>query len=113
MKNALVPARADDRARRPDAHFAQPDRLNPQGDSARELLLQAKAASLRNLRALQRAIRETGEMAQAVGSGGDLYPWSLEDFARRLGEDLLWREKSLQLLIERQQRFSALPNDAV
>lgn len=85
---------------------------NPRIASAQELLAQAKSASLQNLRALQRVVREARERAQAVGSGGDLYPWSLEDFARRLGEDLFWREKTLQLLIERQQRLSALPQDA-
>jgi hypothetical protein len=92
--------------------YGHGSRPKTRGDSASELLLQAKIASLQNLRALQRAIREVREQAQGVASGGDLYPWPLQDFARRSAEELLWREKSLQLLIERQQRFSALPHDA-
>lgn len=112
MKSASMPAFARDRAGQPVAALAQQTRPNARGDAAAALLQQAKAASLQNLRAFQGAIRETRELAQAVAAGGELYPWPLQDFARRLGEDLSWREKTLQLLIERQQGVSALPQDA-
>lgn len=45
--------------------------------------------------------------AQGVVDGGDLYAASLQDFARRLAEELFWRAKTLQALTER-QRAAAL-----
>ena len=71
------------------------------GERAQRLMLEARAASLEHLEALQRSIAETRALAETVVQGGDLYAAGVHDLAGRLAEDLLWRSRSLEALIER------------
>ena len=75
----------------------------PPGQRARQLLLEARAASLEHLKALQAALAESQALAQAVVDGGDLYAPGLHDFAGRLAEDLLARQRMLEALTGRQR----------
>ena len=78
----------------------------PPGDRARKLLLEARAASLEHIEMLQAAIASTRELAQGVVEGGDLYGPGLHEFSRILVEDLLWRSKNLEALVDRQRKAS-------
>jgi hypothetical protein len=80
----------------------------PAGDRARQLMLEARAAALEHLEALRQSSEETRTLAKAVGYGGDLYTVGLQDFARRMAEDLEWRAKTLEALIERQREASGV-----
>jgi hypothetical protein len=80
----------------------------PAGERARQLLHDARAAALEHLEALQQSIAETSTLSDAVARGGDLYGVGLQDLARRLAEELAWRSKTLDALIER-QRDAASP----
>ena len=80
----------------------------PAGERARQLLQEARAASLEHLQALKQSIGETRGLSDAVVRGGDLYTVGLQDLARRLAEDLLWRSNTLEALIERQREAAGL-----
>ena len=75
-------------------------------DRARNLMMQAKAASLEHLDALEASIAQTQQLAQAVVDGGDLYGPGVHEFSRRLAEDLIWTSKNLESLVERQRKAS-------
>ena len=75
-------------------------------ERARKLMMDARAASLEHLDALQAAIASTRELAQGVLDGGDLYSPGVHEFSRILAEDLLWRSKNLEALVDRQRKAS-------
>jgi hypothetical protein len=75
----------------------------PAAERARRLLAQAKAVSLEHLEALHASLAQTRALAEAVVQGGELYGPGLHDFTRRMAEDLLWRERTLEALTERQR----------
>lgn len=81
----------------------------PAGERAEQLLLQAKAVSLEHLQALRDALAEARSLCDAVVHAGDLYAPGLHDFAGRLADELMWREKTLEALTER-QRTAARPS---
>lgn len=72
-------------------------------ERARQLMLQAKTVSLEHLEALCASLVQARDLSEAVVQGGDLYTAGLHDFAKRLAEELLWREKTLEALMERQR----------
>ena len=76
----------------------------PPGERARKLMMDARAASIEHLEALEAAIASARELAQGVIDGGDLYGPGLHEFSRTLAEDLLWRSKTLEALVERQRK---------
>ncbi len=78
----------------------------PPGERARRLLLEARAASLEHVQALEAAIASARDLAQGVVDGGDLYGPGLHEFSRILVEDLLWRSKNLEALVDRQRKAS-------
>jgi hypothetical protein len=73
------------------------------GERARRLFQEARSISLEHIKALQHAIAETRELAQAMVDGGDLYVVGLQDFASRLAQELFTRGKLLETLTERQR----------
>ena len=78
----------------------------PPGERARKLLMEAKAASFEHLEALETALASARDLAQGVIDGGELYGPGLHEFSRTLAEDLLWRSKTLEALVERQRKAS-------
>jgi hypothetical protein len=76
-------------------------------ERARQLLQDARIAAIEHLEALKASIGETHALSEAVVRGGDLYTVGLQDLARRLTEDLSWRAKTLEALIERQREAAA------
>ncbi len=74
----------------------------PAGERANQLLQEARAAALEHLHALKAQIEQTRACAQSIVRGGDLYTVGLHDLAGRLAEELDWRGKTLEALIERQ-----------
>ncbi len=68
--------------------------------------MEAKAASMEHLEALEAALASARILAQDVIDGGDLYGPGLHEFSRTLAEDLLWRSKTLELLVDRQRKAS-------
>jgi hypothetical protein len=72
------------------------------GERARQLLSEARSISLEHLAALQAAIIGARDLADEVVAAGDLYAVGLQDFARRFSEELFWRAKALEALVERQ-----------
>ena len=75
----------------------------PAALKAQQMFHEARTVSLEHLRSLQAAIETVREMSLAVVEGGDLYTPGLNDFAKRLSEDLLWRSKTLEMLSQRQR----------
>ena len=73
------------------------------GDRARQLMLEARNASVEHLMELSAAIDAVRGLAETVVESGDVYGVGLHDLAARLAEDMLWRGKSLQALTERQR----------
>jgi hypothetical protein len=94
-----IPAPRPERA---DAQIALAPALPP-AERARRLMADARAASLEHLDALQAAIGTVISLSEAVVDGGGLYDAGLNDFARRIADDLLWRAKTLEALSERQR----------
>ena len=90
-----------------DAGRAEPKPNHPDevaaGERARDLLAQARAVSLEHLAKLQEALAEARALSEGVVEAGDLSGPGLHDFARRLGEELLWRSRTLEALSERQR----------
>ena len=78
------------------------------GERARQLLREARLLSLDHLKALQEAVDAARQLSDSVVEAGELYGPGLNDFARRLSEELLWRGKTLQALSERQR--AAVPH---
>jgi hypothetical protein len=76
---------------------------SPAAERARQLLAQARVASLEHIEALKASLAQTQALAEAVVQGGDLYAPGLHDFSRRMAEDLRWRARTLDALAERQR----------
>jgi hypothetical protein len=79
----------------------------PPGERARKLMMEAKAASLEHLEALEAALASARDLAQGVIDGGELYGPGLHEFSRTLAEDVLWRAKTLEALVDRQRKAPA------
>ena len=79
----------------------------PAGDRARQLMQEARAAALDHLEALKASIGQTITLSQNLVLAGDLYGVGLQDLARRLTDELEWRAKTLEALIERQREASS------
>lgn len=92
-------------AARPRREFALVPPAGP-AERARKLMMDARTASLEHLEALQAAIVSTRELAQEVLDGGDLYSPGVHEFSRIFAEDLLWRSKNLEALVDRQRKAS-------
>jgi hypothetical protein len=90
------------RPERAEAQLALAPALPP-AERARRLMADARAASSEHLDALQAAIGTVIALSQEVVAGGGLYDAGLNDFARRMAEDLLWRAKTLEALSVRQR----------
>jgi hypothetical protein len=75
----------------------------PPGLKARQLFAEAQKASLDHVAALQAAVASVRELLGDVVAGGEVYAPGLAEFAGRLGEDLLWKSKTLDLLAQRQR----------
>jgi hypothetical protein len=84
----------------------------PAAERVQSLLLEAKTAALEHLDALQAAIGQTHDLAAAVADGGDAYAVGVQAYARRLTEELFWRGKSLDALLERERASAPAPKRA-
>jgi hypothetical protein len=80
---------------------------SPPALRAHQLFQEARNVSLEHLRSLHEAIETVRELSIAVVDGGDLYVPGLNDFGRRLSEDLLWRSKTLEVLSRRQREAAS------
>lgn len=94
------PAAAPARRGEPELALVPPARP---GDRARQLMLEARTASVEHLMELSSAIDVVRSLAETVVESGDVYGVGLRDLAAHLAEDMLWRGKSLQGLTERQR----------
>jgi hypothetical protein len=74
----------------------------PTAIRARQLFQEAKALSLEHVRALGVAIDAVREISGSIAQDGDLYSPGIRDLAERLAEDLLWKSKSLEQLVQTQ-----------
>ena len=74
----------------------------PPAVKARQLFEEARAISLDHLRALDIEMTSVCDLLDAVAEGGELYAPGLRDFARKLGEDLSYKTKTLRMLTQRQ-----------
>ena len=81
---------------------------SPAGARARKLFAEARAISLEHLAETSAAMADLQSLLQTIGEAGDLYVPGVQAFAARLAEDLFWRAKSFELLIE-QQRAAVEP----
>ena len=52
------------------------------------------------------AIEAVRELSQGAVEVGNLYSPGMHEFSRILAEDLLWRSKNLDALVERQRKAS-------
>ena len=73
------------------------------GLRARQLLLEAKKASLEHVSAIQFALIGVQALLDDVIEGGDVYSPGLSEFAGRLREDLFWKSKTLESLAQKQR----------
>ena len=78
----------------------------PPGVKARQLLQEARRASVEHVAALEQAILTARKLSDTVVEAGDLYAPGLHAFATRLSEELFWRSKSLAALAERQRALA-------
>jgi hypothetical protein len=85
----------------------------PPALKALQLFEEARAVSLEHLRALEAAMANVRGLAEAVVDAGDLYVPGLREFARTLGEDLMWKSKTLELLSLRQCEALAMSRRAL
>jgi hypothetical protein len=92
--------------RKPDIALVE---APPAGVKARQLLQEARKASLEHVAAFEAAIGEVRDLADAIVEAGDLYGPGLNDFARRLGEELFWKSKTLAALALRQRAAASSP----
>jgi hypothetical protein len=70
----------------------------PAGLRARQLLQEARRASLDHVGALQDALASVQHLLDDVVEGGEVYTPGLGAFAARLTEDLFWKSKTLETL---------------
>jgi hypothetical protein len=77
--------------------FAEPV---PAAMRARQLFQEAKVLSLEHVRALGVAIEAVRNISESIAQDGDLYSPGIRDLAERLAEDLLWKSKSLEQLLQ-------------
>jgi hypothetical protein len=76
---------------------------SPAGLRARQLLQEAKKASVDHVSELQSAIARVQAMLDDVVEGGEVYTPGLNEFAVRLREELFWRSKTLEALAQKQR----------
>jgi hypothetical protein len=76
---------------------------SPPGAKALQLFHDARAASIEHLALVAEAMTALRDRLEAVGEGGDLYVAGVSEFAERLAEELFWRAKSFDLLVQRQR----------
>jgi hypothetical protein len=76
--------------------------VSPPALRARQLFKEARAVSLDHLHDLDAALASVSDLLEAIVEGGDLYAPGLREFARKLAEDLSWKNKTLRMLSERQ-----------
>jgi len=69
---------------------------------ARRLFQEAKALSLEQVRSLGSAIETVRDISESIVQDHDLYSPGIRDLAERLAEDLLWKSKSLEQLVQTQ-----------
>ncbi len=100
-----TPATGPRPAARPERKLSLVPPAQP-GERARMLLLEARAASLEHLEALKAAIETARELSQGVVEGGEIYTPGMHEFSRIFAEDLLWRSKTLEALVDRQRKAS-------
>jgi hypothetical protein len=74
----------------------------PAGARARQLFLEARAISLEHLSEASQAMAVLRDQLEAIVGAGELYAPGVRDFAERLSDDLFWRSKSFEALIQRQ-----------
>ena len=74
-------------------------------EKARQFYEQARMGALEQVRALQEALTTSLEMSVAILEGGDVYPVGVAELARSLSEDLRWKTKTLEAVVDRE--FSA------
>jgi hypothetical protein len=72
----------------------------PTAIRARQLFEEAKALSLEHVRSLGSAIDAVRDLSEQIALGGDLYSPGIRDLAERLAEDLLWKSKSVEQLVQ-------------
>ena len=75
----------------------------PPGLKARQLLQEARRASLEHVGELQSAIEAVKTLLDDVVAGGEVYAPGLSEFAARLSEELLWKSRTLDALAQRQR----------
>lgn len=73
------------------------------GLRARQLLREAKKASLEHVGALQSALIVVRALLDDIVEGGNIYSPGLGEFAGRLREDLFWKSKNLESLAQKQR----------
>ncbi|HVM98570.1 MAG TPA: hypothetical protein VMT68_00030 [Caulobacteraceae bacterium] len=75
----------------------------PPGAKALGLFRDARAASLDHLAEVEAAMAVLRERLETVVEAGDLYVVGVQAFAERLAEELFWKGKSFELLVQRQR----------
>ena len=75
----------------------------PAGARAQQLFAEARAISIEHLAETAHAMAQLRGLLESVGEASDLYVPGLQAFAARLAEDLFWRSKSFEALIEQQR----------
>jgi hypothetical protein len=70
------------------------------GSRARQLFEEAKAAAFEHMRALEASVAAVRDLAAEVGDGGEVYSPGVRDFAKKLSEELFWKAKTLQKLMQ-------------
>jgi len=86
-------------ARREGQSFALAPTPSP-AVRARQLFEEARAAGLEHLRTLEAALAAAQDLSGEVAEGGEVYGPGVRDFAKKLSEELFWKAKTLQKLIQ-------------
>jgi hypothetical protein len=70
------------------------------GLRARQRFEEAKAAALEHMRALEESVTTVRDLSAEVAEGGEVYPPGVRDLAKKLSEELFWKAKTLQKLMQ-------------
>ena len=100
LAEAELSAAAPLERRKPDISLVE---APPPGVKARQLLQEARRASVEHVAALETALAAARELSEAIVEAGDLYAPGLHAFATRLSEELFWRSKTLSALALKQR----------
>jgi len=76
---------------------------SPPGAKALQLFENARAASVDHLAQVAQALTTLRERLEAIADGGDLYVVGVSEFAERLAEELFWKAKSFERLVQLQR----------